>query len=62
MYKYVLADLESVTTCKLQHDAIVRANTQCMPGYNVMGTGLVLCARHAIVRKNDVGDLQKGER
>jgi hypothetical protein len=51
-----------MNTCESQHDAIARANTRCTPGYNVTGTGLVLCARHALVRKNGVGDLQKGER
>jgi len=27
-----------------------------------MGTGLVLCSRHSLIRGNSVGDLQKGER
>ncbi|KAL0945536.1 hypothetical protein HGRIS_001015 [Hohenbuehelia grisea] len=37
-------------------------NTRNTPGFNVSGTVLVICARHAFVRKNGAGDLQKGER
>jgi hypothetical protein len=30
--------------------------------YKSNGAGAVLCGRHALVRKNGMGDLQKGER
>lgn len=48
--------------CESEHDAIVRAQTRCTPGYAVSGTGLVICSRHALVRRNGAGDLQKGEK
>ncbi|KAG6808040.1 hypothetical protein H0H92_005612 [Tricholoma furcatifolium] len=44
-----------------EHDAIARANTRHLPGHLVSGTGLVLCARHALIRRNGVADLTKGE-
>ncbi|KAL0948674.1 hypothetical protein HGRIS_010475, partial [Hohenbuehelia grisea] len=51
-----------INTCRNDHDAILRVNTRNTPGFNVSGTVLVICARHAFVRKNGAGDLQKGER
>ncbi|KAF8992130.1 hypothetical protein BDQ17DRAFT_1432627 [Cyathus striatus] len=48
--------------CQSKHDAIVRASTCSTPGYAVSSTALVLCSRHSLVRRNGVGDLQKGER
>ncbi|KAM6490236.1 hypothetical protein JOM56_014213 [Amanita muscaria] len=55
-------DQSEINTCQSEHDALVRAAVRCTPGYSVMGTGLCVCARHCLVRKNGVGDLQKGER
>jgi Kyakuja-Dileera-Zisupton transposase len=49
-------------TCNSQHDAVLRANTHRKENYLASGTGLTLCARHALIRKNGVGDLQKRER
>jgi hypothetical protein len=51
-----------INTCQSEHDALVRAAVRCTPGYKVTGTILVLCPRHGLVRKNGVGDLQKGEK
>ena len=51
-----------MNTCRLEHDALVRAAVHCTPGYNVSGTVLILCPRHCLVRKKGVGDLPKGER
>jgi Kyakuja-Dileera-Zisupton transposase len=51
-----------INTCESEHDAIVRAGTRCTPGYAVSGAGLVLCSRHALVCRNGVADLHKGER
>ncbi|PPR06471.1 hypothetical protein CVT24_002571 [Panaeolus cyanescens] len=51
-----------VNTCESEHDAIVKASTKATPGYAISGKGLALCTRHLLVRKNGVGDLQKGER
>ncbi|KIL55027.1 hypothetical protein M378DRAFT_49831, partial [Amanita muscaria Koide BX008] len=55
-------DQSEINTCQSEHDALVRAAVRCTPGYSVTGTGLCVCARHCLVRKNGVGDLQKGER
>jgi hypothetical protein len=51
-----------INTCQSEHDALVHAAVCTTPGYKVTGTILVLCPRHGLVRKNGVGDLQKGER
>lgn len=51
-----------MNTCKSEHEALTKANTRSKEGYIASGTGLVQCARHALVRKNGVGDLQKGEK
>ena len=40
----------------------MRAAIRRAPGYSVSGTGLVICPRHGMIRKNGAGDLQKGER
>jgi hypothetical protein len=51
-----------VNTCESEHDAIVKATMRVTHGYAISGAGLVLCSRHMLIRKNGVGDLQKGER
>ena len=51
-----------INTYQSEHDAIVCATVCCTPGYHVTGTGLCVCSRHCLVRKNRVGDLQKGEK
>ncbi|KAH7904648.1 hypothetical protein BJ138DRAFT_1018848, partial [Hygrophoropsis aurantiaca] len=55
-------DRTEPSTCQVEHDAIVRANTRNKEGYIVSGTGAAMCARHILVRPNGVADLQKGER
>ncbi|KAG6807588.1 hypothetical protein H0H92_007027 [Tricholoma furcatifolium] len=55
-------DQPEINTCQLEHDAITRANTRHIPGHIVSGTGLILCSRHALIRKNGVADLSKGEK
>ncbi|KAJ7599580.1 hypothetical protein C8J56DRAFT_769998 [Mycena floridula] len=42
--------------------AVDHANTRFSRGYAVTGVGLGLCARHELVVKNGVGDIQKGEK
>ncbi|KAJ7576760.1 hypothetical protein C8J56DRAFT_899392 [Mycena floridula] len=42
--------------------AVDHANTRFSRGYSVTGVRLALCARHEVVTKNGVGDLQKGEK
>lgn len=61
-FEILIVLIFQMNTCQSEHDAITRANIRNTPGYSVSGTGLVICARHALVRKNGVGDLQKGER
>ncbi|KDQ54200.1 hypothetical protein JAAARDRAFT_60933 [Jaapia argillacea MUCL 33604] len=50
-----------INTCKAQHDAVVQANTRNAKGHLASGVGAVVCAQHGLVRRNGVGDLQKGE-
>ncbi|KAI0747751.1 hypothetical protein C8Q80DRAFT_1055754, partial [Daedaleopsis nitida] len=47
-------------TCSAEHNAIVKASIR-KEGYIASGVGAVLCAWHALVRKNGAGDLQLGE-
>ncbi|RPD52385.1 hypothetical protein L226DRAFT_474292, partial [Lentinus tigrinus ALCF2SS1-7] len=47
-------------SCSAEHNAILKANLR-REGYVASGIGAVLCARHALVRKNGAGDLQLGE-
>jgi hypothetical protein len=61
-YCLMFFHLLKINTCDSEHDAVVRAATRNKEGYIHSGTGLALCARHALVRKNGVGDLQKGEK
>ncbi|KAH8112018.1 hypothetical protein DFH11DRAFT_1512109, partial [Phellopilus nigrolimitatus] len=49
-------------TCESTFQAMEKATTRLNDGYLVTGVGAVICARSGIVRKNGVGDLQKGER
>jgi hypothetical protein len=51
-----------INTCQSEHDALVRAAVRSKPGYKVTGVLVVICPRHGLVRKNGVGDLQKGEK
>ncbi|KZT06945.1 uncharacterized protein LAESUDRAFT_625205, partial [Laetiporus sulphureus 93-53] len=48
-------------TCTMEHTAIIKVNLQ-KEDYLASSVGAVLCARHALVRKKGVGDLQKGEK
>ncbi|KAJ7575804.1 hypothetical protein C8J56DRAFT_1063043 [Mycena floridula] len=42
--------------------AVDHANTRFSRGYAITSVGLGLCARHELVAKNGVGDIQKGEK
>jgi hypothetical protein len=48
--------------CDSELRAVDHANTRFSKGYQATGVGGVICARHSLVRKNGLGDLQKGER
>ncbi|KAI0654576.1 hypothetical protein C8Q70DRAFT_876809, partial [Cubamyces menziesii] len=54
-------DRPEENTCSVEHNAILKASIR-REGYIASGVGAVLCARHALVRKNGTGDLQLGER
>jgi Kyakuja-Dileera-Zisupton transposase len=58
----LIPGIKQINTCESEHDAIARAGVRNTPGYAVSGTGLSLCSRHALIRKNGVADLQLGER
>ena len=42
--------------------ALDHANTKFSRGYATTGAGIGVCARHEVIQRNGVGDLQKGER
>jgi len=48
--------------CESELHAVDHANTRFSQGYAATGVGGVVCARHCLVRKNGMGNLQKGER
>ena len=48
--------------CESELHAVDHANTRFSQGYAATGVGGVVCARHGLVRKNGMGNLQKGER
>ncbi|KAH9894841.1 hypothetical protein C8Q73DRAFT_645213, partial [Cubamyces lactineus] len=54
-------DRKEDNTCSAEHNAITKAHLR-KEGYVASGIGAVLCARHALVRRNGAGDLQLGER
>ncbi|KAI0326025.1 hypothetical protein GY45DRAFT_1234598, partial [Cubamyces sp. BRFM 1775] len=54
-------DRSEENTCSVEHNAILKASIR-REGYIASGVGAVLCARHALVRRNGTGDLQLGER
>ena len=53
--------LSQENRCSAEHNAIVKAHLH-KHGYVASGVVAVLCARHALVRRNGAGDMQKDER
>ncbi|TDL13469.1 hypothetical protein BD410DRAFT_846920 [Rickenella mellea] len=51
-----------INTCDSNLHAVDHANSRFSKGYTATGVGSIVCARHTLVRKNGVADLQKGER
>ncbi len=51
-----------MNTCGSNLKAIDHANKGFSDGYAATGVGAVVCARHTLLRKNGVCNLQKGER
>ncbi|KAJ7576761.1 hypothetical protein C8J56DRAFT_1061475 [Mycena floridula] len=60
-YWKTLGDQPDMSSCT-GLSAVDHANTRFSRGYATTGVGLALCARHEIIGKNAVGDLQKGEK
>ncbi|KAJ3970820.1 hypothetical protein EV361DRAFT_801298, partial [Lentinula raphanica] len=56
-----MGDQNEMCTCT-GLSALDHANTKYSSGYRATGVGMCTCARHEIVMKNGVGDLQRGER
>ncbi|KAF7288924.1 CxC2 domain-containing protein [Mycena indigotica] len=52
---------KDVTTCAA-FAALMQKDTKLTTGLRVSGVGGVICARHGLVRRRGIGDLQKGER
>ncbi|TDL22048.1 hypothetical protein BD410DRAFT_815199 [Rickenella mellea] len=55
-------DAPVINECQSNLHAVDHANTRFQKGYVTTGVGSVVCARHALVRKGGVTDLQKGEK
>jgi hypothetical protein len=53
---------EEPNLCDSELQAVDHANQKFSQGYQATGVGGTLCARHCLVHKNGLGDLQKGER
>lgn len=51
-----------VTGCGSVFHAVNQANKKLLKGYATSGVVACVCARHSLVQKNSVGDLQLGER
>lgn len=51
-----------MSTCGSRLQAVDHANSRYSNGYKSTGVGAVICARHSLVRKSGVADLQRGER
>ena len=50
------------TGCGSDFHAVGQANTKSSKGYTASGVVACVCARHSLMQKNGVGDLQRGER
>ena len=69
---HIYQDINTISGIKLhaltamdpefKDDAIVCTQTCCTPGNAVSGTAIVICSRHALIRRNGVGDLQKSKK
>ncbi|KAJ7579361.1 hypothetical protein C8J56DRAFT_897711 [Mycena floridula] len=60
-YCQTLGNQNEMNTCT-GLSTVDHVNTRFSRGYAVTGVGLGLCARHELVAKNAVGDIQKGEK
>ena len=59
-YLLTVTDQKEISTCT-GFAALDHANNNCGSGYATSGAGVCCCARHEFIKKNGVGDLQKGE-
>ena len=62
MQYYLSSESIQPNLCDSDLHAIDHANSKQSRGYSATGVGGVLCGRHGLVRKNGLGNLQKGER
>jgi hypothetical protein len=60
--KHLRIGIVQPNLCDSELHAVDHANAKYSSGYRATGVGAVVCARHGLVRKNGLGDLQKGER
>ena len=51
-----------VTGCSSDFHAVNQVNRKSKKAYAATGVVACVCARHSLMRKNGVGDLQRGER
>ena len=51
-----------MNTCGSHLKAVDHANSCYSDGYCVTGVGVVICARHGLIRKNGICNSQRGER
>jgi len=54
--------LPKVTSCGSDFHAVSQANKRSTKDYVASGVVACVCARHSLMMKNGVGDLQRGER
>ena len=58
----ISSHLFKVTSCGSDFHAVNWANRKSSKDYVVSGVVACVCARHSLMMKNGVGDLQRGER
>lgn len=56
-----VTDQKEISTC-VGLATLDQANTKYSTGYAATGAGVCCCARHELIERGGVGDLQKGER
>lgn len=60
-YLLTVTDQVEISSCT-GLAALDQANTKFSRGYATTGAGIGCCARHELIQRGGVGDLQRGER